>query len=144
TIDAVVTATALLLIGDEAAAANLNPPLPRPRPVIAMPSPVGTAVAPDSDPACTERLASIAKFQSVAPINGPGACQAQSVVRLLSVETSDAAVIKVSPPAVLRCGMAERFAYWIRLISEAARQDTETVLTAVNTATSFDCRGQNH
>jgi hypothetical protein len=91
-----------------------------------------------------ERLASIAVIQPSAPINGPGACEADNVVRLVSISTSDAGHIKVSPPAVLRCGMAEGLAQWLRQVSEAVKRDFGDVVAGISTATSFDCRGQNH
>jgi hypothetical protein len=51
--------------------------------------------------------------------------------------------VGVSPPAVLRCGMAETFANWVREVSEVLVRESGAVITGVSTATSFDCRGQN-
>jgi hypothetical protein len=118
-------------------------PLPRPRPTVAAPPIRGTAVAPRSDAGCSERLASIAVFQPSPSIKGPGACEADDVVRLVSISTSDVGSIKVSPPALLRCGMAEGLALWLRLASEVAKRDFGDAIVGITTATSFDCRGQN-
>jgi hypothetical protein len=138
----VLTAIAVFgTIGIGCAASGI--PLPRPRPAMPGPAPAGTPAAPPSDPGCMERLASIAVIQPFPDIKGPGACEANNVVHLSSVRTAEAGHIKVSPPASLRCGTAERFAQWVQQAFEAIKKDSGDLITQIRIATSFDCRGQN-
>ena len=141
-VSSTLCAIATVLTADMVVAAS-PVPLPRPRPSVAAPPIRGTAVAPSSDAGCMERLASIAVIQQSPPIKGPGACEADNVVRLISISTSDVGSIKVFPPALLRCGMAESLALWLRFASEVAKRDFGDAIIGITTATSFDCRGQN-
>jgi hypothetical protein len=119
-------------------------PLPRPRPPVhSLPATAGNTKAPPTDFACPERLASVSVTQKLPPIKGPGACEADSVVRLVSISDSAGGRIGISPPAVLRCGMAEALVKWVREASEVVMRETGVVITGISTVTSFDCRGQN-
>jgi hypothetical protein len=139
---ALSTIPVMLTVEEGAAAARI--PLPRPRPFIPAPRTTGTVEAPHTDvSACAERMATVAVIQPLPPIEGPGACGADDAVRLVAIFSPAAVRMKVDPPAVLRCGMAEALAHWVREASETALRDSGGIITGLTTATSFDCRGQN-
>jgi hypothetical protein len=131
-----------MAIADTATAAAPIP-LPRPRPSVQSPQTTGTARAPAPDFACPERLALVSVIQKQPPIAGPGACEADNVVRLISISSTAGGHIGISPPALLRCEMAEVFVHWVRQASEVAQREFGGIITGISTATSFDCRGQN-
>jgi hypothetical protein len=136
----------LLLVACDLAMAR-SVPLPRPRPAPpAAPAPVLTPkLAETSQPsACRLRLTSDrATAPSLPPITGPGECEAQDVVRLEDVVLHDRSRVAITPPAILRCTMAEAIADWVR--EEAAPRSLElgSSLKAVENLTSFDCRSRN-
>jgi hypothetical protein len=148
------TLIALLGVGDLAAAQGV--PLPRPRPfsaAIGIPGPpakpVSTAVAPTKAPelspsACRVRLTTeIAVAPSVPPIEGPGECGAPDLVRLETIVLADASRIAVSPPATLRCTMAEAVVDFVRAEAAMLAQDLGAPLRALSNYDSYDCRGRN-
>jgi hypothetical protein len=135
-------AVASMVMADAGVAAA-QIPLPRPRPSVLSPQITGTTKAPSTDFACPERLALVSVMQQLPPIKGPGACEADNVVRLISILDTVGRHIGISPPAVLRCGMAEALVNWVREASEVVARESRGVITGVSTATSFDCRGQN-
>ncbi len=106
----------MLLLGACDLAIARGVPLPRPRPV---PTAAAAAVAPNlsenSQPsACRLRLTSdVATAPSLPPITGPGECEAPDVVRLEAVVLLDRSLVVVTPPAILRCTMAEAVAGWV-------------------------------
>jgi hypothetical protein len=123
-----------------------NVPLPRPRP--ALPAVGASATMPNfsetSQPsACRLRLTSdIATAPSLPPITGPGECEAPDVVRLEAVVLGRSQVV-ITPPAILRCTMAEAIARWVREEAAPRALDLGSSLKAVDNLTSFDCRGRN-
>ena len=129
-----------------AAAAETMParaiPLPRPRPA---PSAVAEEPAPPAEPtACRLRLTSaLAIAPSLPPIIGPGECGAPDVVRLETVVLPDQSRVAITPPAVLRCTMAEAIVSWVR--EEAAPRALElgSPLRSLANLDSFECRGRN-
>ena len=48
------------------------------------------------------------------PVIGPGDCSATDVVKLEAIILKDKSQVAVTPPAILRCGMAEALAHWVR------------------------------
>jgi hypothetical protein len=65
--------------------------------------------------ACRLRLTSdIAIAPSLPPITGPGECEALDVVRLETIVLADTSRVAMTPPAILRCTMAESIAGWVR------------------------------
>jgi hypothetical protein len=136
----------LLLVACDLATAR-GVPLPRPRP--AQPAVPAAASMPklteSSQPSmCRLRLtADRATAPSLPPITGPGECEASDVVRLEDVVLLDRSRVAITPPAILRCTMAEAIADWVR--EEAAPRALElgSSLKAVENFTSFDCRGRN-
>jgi hypothetical protein len=134
-----------------AAAAEIVPacavPLPRPRPLPPATAPIeepAESAAPAEPSACRLRLTlALAVAPSLPPITGPGECGAPDVVRLEAVVLPDHSRIAITPPATLRCTMAEAVVSWVR--EEAAPRALElgSPLRSVANLASFDCRGRN-
>ena len=109
--------SAFLLISFCALAGAQAVPLPRVRPAgapSAQPSELQTAAQPAAS-ACRQRLAeNLALAPSLPPIDGPGDCGADDVVRLEAVVLANRAHVAVTPPAFLRCTFAEEIVRWVR------------------------------
>jgi hypothetical protein len=119
-------------------------PLPRPRPPQAPALEKPAIVEPQSPSACRIRLTSdVAIAPSIAPITGPGDCQAGDVVRLEAVILSDRGRVEVTPPAILQCTMAEAVVGWVRQTVAPQVLELGSSLKAIEKLTSFDCRGRN-
>jgi hypothetical protein len=88
------------------------------------------------------RLPDIATIQIVPNINN-GACTADEVVRLDAVTGKDGRRIAVTPPATLRCPMAESVVHWIRDEVASVAADLGAPLRSVTVDTSFECRSRN-
>jgi hypothetical protein len=131
-----------LLLATSAIAAT-DPPLPRERPEIA---PNEQSSAPKSDPApspCQMGLRELASFKPAPPITGPGECTASDVVTLDAILLPDKTRAVVSPPATLRCPMAEALAQWIINDVAPAIAASGTSLRNIETLASFNCRPRN-
>jgi hypothetical protein len=113
-------------------------------PPSATPEKADYSPAPAGSSACQKRLdAGLAITKPLPPITGPGACHAEDVVQLAAIITTDGAKIKLSPPATLRCEMAEAVARWVREQAEPRVRSfgaPEELLVAA----SFSCRGRNN
>ena len=141
-------------------------PLPRPRPrppgVAPIPSshtpameefasnpetkPESPQVAAEPPPpsACFLRLtAGLAVAQTMALTMGPGECGATDVVRLEAIILPDRRQAAVSPPATLRCSMAEAVAQWVREDIVPALAPLGAPLATVDNFASYECRGRN-
>ena len=136
-------------------------PMPRPRPAEA-----GEGVSlierlltdpdllriPDPDPpgvpsACQMRMSEnlIAVFQSLPAITrAPRGCGATDVVKLESILLPDNTRIPMSPPATMRCTMAEAITHWIRDDIAPAFAKAGPPLKAIDNYASYDCRGRNN
>jgi hypothetical protein len=139
----VVLTFLLLATAGNAAAERI--PLPRPRPAQA-PSAAAAAPAAEAQPSecrleLTEKLA-IAP--SLPPIDAPGGCVAPDVVRLEAIVLKDGSHVVVTPPATLRCTMAEAIVNWFRDDVAGAVRQLGSSLRAIDNAASFDCRGMNN
>jgi hypothetical protein len=122
--------------------ASLTPPqeayasLPEPAPTL--------AAAPTVPSACQLRLTTdLAVIHPLPPIIGPGDCGALDVVRLDTIVLPDAATVAVSPPATLRCEMAEAVVHWVREAVAPAVRDLRSPLRGLENYDSFECRGRN-
>jgi hypothetical protein len=156
---------ALLLIGGDGAVA-LEMPMPRKRPdglneLFAVPAPnagsmvMPTALAPAPElqavqppitagpTACELRLTAIANYAPLPVLLGPGECVARDVIQLEGVRLPDRTVVAISPPATLRCELAEAVAHWVRddLAPTVAGQGVP--LAAIANYDSYSCRGRN-
>jgi hypothetical protein len=132
---------AFLLFVTAGSAAAETIPLPRPRP-----APAATQEEAQSEPSeCRLRLGEkLAIAPSLPAIDRPGGCVAPDVVRLEAIVLKNGSRVAVSPPATLRCGMAEEIAHWVRDDLAAAVRDLGSSLRAVDNYASFDCRGRNN
>jgi hypothetical protein len=117
-------------------------PLPRPRPAD-IPSDRFHESAKPQLSQCQQQLAELARFRALPPITGPGECGAVDVVALDSVALLDKNHAVLSPPAVLRCPMAEAVANWLRDDVAPIIATLGTALRGVETLDSFACRGRN-
>jgi hypothetical protein len=117
-------------------------PLPRERPVSVPDERSSTTktVAPSS---CQLRLAKLAVFKPSPPITGPGQCLATDVVTVDAVLLADKHRVVFSPPATLRCPMAEAVAQWITSDVAPTIAPLGTSLRSIETLESFDCRPRN-
>jgi hypothetical protein len=107
-----------------------------PQPAAAPPD----ATAPSE---CQLRLAKIALFKPLPVIVGPGECGAVDAVLLRSVMLPGDAKVAVTPPATLRCAMAEEVARWLRDDVAPAALKLGAALRGLENYDSYECRGRN-
>ena len=133
-----------------AAAVADEVPLPRPRPVFyADPGSFAEAAGADFNPAdltvapseCRLRLAAVAVVEPIPRLIGPGECGGSDMVRLKAVVMPDSSQIAITPPAELRCPMAESFTGWVR--DDLAPKFSDSPLRAVENFDAYECRGRN-
>jgi hypothetical protein len=125
------------------AVAAADPPLRRERPDNA-PNEQSSAQKSDTAPSpCQVRLRELASFKPAQPITGPGECTASDVVIVDAILLPDKNRATVSPPATLRCPMAEAVARWILDDVAPAISASGTALRNIETLASFDCRPRN-
>jgi hypothetical protein len=126
--------------GSTAKAENI--PLPRERPEIVSGerSPAENDVTPSL---CQMRLADLAVFKPLEPITGPGECTATDVVAIEALFLPDKRRVVFSPPATLRCPMAEAVAQWITKDVAPTIASLGTSLRSIEILGSFDCRPRN-
>jgi hypothetical protein len=85
----------------------------------------------------------IAIAPTLPPINGPGACGGDDIVRLEAVVLPDKSRVTLKPAATLRCPMASAIADWVRGEVTAIAAEAGTSVSEVDNFDSFDCRGRN-
>ena len=102
------------------------------------------AAAPTAPSACQLRLAKIAAFQALPTLVGAGECGATDAVLIDTVILADQTKVAVTPPATLRCPMAEEIAHWLRDDVAPAVKDFGPPLRALDNFASYDCRGRNN
>jgi hypothetical protein len=141
-------------------AVALSIPLPKPRPAEApgiedkpiegKPEEAGKPAAEKAEPvppppsACRLALTeAIAIAPSIPPINGPGSCGGDDLVRLEAVVLPDRKQVAVKPAAILRCAMAAAIADWVRSDMVPFAQSLGTTLSDLDNFDSFECRGRN-
>jgi hypothetical protein len=129
--------------------------LPRPAKPIAIPQqfapqqedyasfPQKTAVTPISPSACQMRLTKTAVFRALPVLVGPGECGADDAVLLEAVILPDQTKVTVTPPATLRCTMAEAIADWVRDDIAPAAMQLGAPLRGLDNFDSYECRGRN-
>jgi hypothetical protein len=136
----------ILLVAAVELAAAQGMPLPRPRPgppaAAAIEEPDTTEAAAPT--ACRLRLtAELATAPSLPPIAGPGECSVPDPVRLEAVVLADHSRVAITPPAILRCTMAEAIVSWVREEAAPRALDLGSPLKTLANLASFDCRGRN-
>ena len=145
-------AAALLAVFLAEAAAHAVP-LPQSRPAeapkiaegpAAEPAAPNAAEAAPAPSACRIALTEeIALAPSIPPINGPGGCGGDDLVRLEAVVLRDKGRVAVKPAAILRCTMAAAVADWVRTDMAPLATDLGTSLSDLDNFDSFECRGRN-
>jgi hypothetical protein len=118
-------------------------PLPRERPVVAPGAQSRAAETAGAPSPCQLRLAELAAFEPSPPIAGPGQCMANDVVKVDAVLLPDGHRVALSPPATLRCPMAEAVAQWIASDVAPTIAASGTSLRRIENLDSFDCRPRN-
>jgi Extensin-like protein C-terminus len=131
----------LLAAGSIGAADTI--PMPRERPKTAPGGEIPSSQAAAAPSPCQLRLAEVAVFDPLPPIAGPGECKATDVVKIEAVRLPDKQRIILSPPATLRCPMAEAVAQWVTDGVAPAIAAIGASLRGIETADSFDCRPRN-
>jgi hypothetical protein len=129
---------ALTVLADVAAAQTI--PLPRPRPA-------AVAVHPQAIlSACRLRMS--AKHVLAPPVDsieGPGACGGTDLVRLEAVLLADNSRVEISPPAVLRCSMAEAIVDWVREdLDQLTTANLAAKLRSIRNFAAYHCRPRNN
>jgi hypothetical protein len=138
----ILAATLVVAVAELTAAQAV--PLPRARPLQSNAVPTEEPAGTSQPSACRLRLSSdVAVALSLPPITGPGECGAPDVVRLEAVVLPDKSQIRIAPPAILRCTMAEAVANWVREAAALSGQQLGSVLKTVANLASFDCRSRN-
>lgn len=136
-------------------------PLPRPRPPAAdavvslidrilndpdflrIPEPDPPGVPSDCQIRMSERA--VAVFQSLPAITrARRGCGAGDVVRLETILLPDNTRVAMSPPATMRCAMAEAVTHWIRDEVAPTFAKAGPGIRAVDNYASYDCRGRNN
>lgn len=102
---------------------------------------VGAGPAKPSD--CQLWLAKLAVFRSLPVLVGAGECGAVDAVVLDSVILPDQAKVAITPPATLRCTMAEEVAIWLRDDVAPTALKLGAPLRGLDNFDSYECRGRN-
>jgi hypothetical protein len=98
---------------------------------------------PSLPSACQIRLAKLAVFKPLPLLAGAGECGAVDAVILESVILPDQAKVAVSPPATMRCTMAEAVAIWVREDVAPAVLKLGAPLRGLDNFDSYECRTRN-
>jgi len=101
------------------------------------------AAAPARPSACQLRLAKLAVFQALGTLVGPGECGATDAVLLQTIILANETKIAVTPPATLRCPMAEQIANWVRDDVSPTLVQFGPPLRGLDNFDSYECRGRN-
>jgi len=152
-------AVLVLMISESVHAAPV--PLPRPRPAAVgesgspadiflndpdlarIPEPDPPGIPSDCQVRMTDRI--IAVFQSLPAITRAArGCGASDVVKLEGILLPDNTRIAMSPPATMRCTMAEAVAHWVRDEVAPAFAKAGPPIRAIDNYASYDCRGRNN
>ncbi len=85
----------------------------------------------------------IAVVEPLPVLSGPGDCGSTDVVRLEAVIMPDKSRVALTPPATLRCTMAEAVATWVREDLAASVAALGSAIRNLDNYASYDCRGRN-
>ncbi|MCC6888246.1 MAG: extensin family protein [Hyphomicrobiales bacterium] len=78
-------------------------------------------------------------------IEGPGDCGSGDLVRLEAVVLPDQSRVEISPPAVLRCNMAEAIVDWVRDdLAQLTAFNLGSRLRAIRNYAAYHCRSRNN
>jgi hypothetical protein len=137
----------VLVVQSCSAFASNKVPLPLPRPLEAS---ANTLRAPDKKTPETSNVSAckvsltehVAIAPIVPPIQEPGGCGSDDLVRLESVILQNGARVPLRPAAIVRCPLAKALADWIR-DDVAALVANVGVLREIDIAGSYECRDRN-
>ena len=116
-------------------------PLPRPRPAVPLPD---IAAEPAGPTECQLRMTTdIAVIEALPPVTGASGCGIDDPVRLSAVMTKDKVRVAITPPATLRCTMAEALAHWICEDIAPTAATLGSPLGGIANFDFYDCRGRN-
>jgi hypothetical protein len=116
----------------------------KPKPSDAQPAkPAQEAEPTSATSGCSMMLREIAEFTPLPDRAGPGECGAADRVQLDAIKMPDGSRVAMTPPATLRCAMAESIAEWVRSDLGKAAKDHGSALKAVVGSGSYDCRPRN-
>jgi hypothetical protein len=107
------------------------------------PDAADAAAVPAAPSACQLRLAKLAVFQALGTLIGAGDCGAPDAVQLQAVVLPDQSKVAVTPPATLRCPMAEQVADWLREDVAPTLAESGPPLRVLDNFDSYECRGRN-
>jgi hypothetical protein len=87
--------------------------------------------------------------RAVAPgvdsIEGPGACGGTDLVRLEAIVMPDYSRIEMSPPAILRCSMAEAIVDWVKEdLAPLAASKLGSPVRSIRNFAAYHCRTRNN
>jgi hypothetical protein len=117
-------------------------PLPRPRPAMPLPHEVTSEPRPPSD--CQLSLTSdIAVIEPLPSISGVDGCGIEDAVKLSAIFTKDKVRVTISPPATLRCEMAQAVTNWVREDAAQIAASLGAPLSGVQNFAAYECRGRN-
>jgi hypothetical protein len=103
------------------------------------------AAAADAKPsACQAALAKVAEFKPLPVLVGAGECGATDAVLMASIILPDQNRVAVSPPATLRCPMAQALADWVRDDVAPSLKKFGPPLHVLDNFDSYSCRGRNN
>jgi hypothetical protein len=88
-------------------------------------------------------LAKVAEFQPLPVLVGPGDCGADDAVEMNVITLPDQSKVAVTPPAIMRCPMAQQVADWVR-DDVAPTLKGLPPLRGLDNLASYDCRGRNN
>jgi hypothetical protein len=133
----------VLAVVDVAAAQTV--PLPRPRPFSATAMPAQPEKPKPRPSACRLRLKpELAVAPSIDPIEGPGECGHNDLVRLEAVLLADGSRVEILPPATLACDMAEAIVHWVRDDLAPLSLGLGSPLKSIQNYASYHCRARNN
>ena len=108
------------------------------------PNTAAGAAATATPSACQIGLAKVAEFKPLPVLVGAGECGATDAVLMASIILPDQSRVAVSPPATLRCPMAQALADWMREDVAPSLKKFGPPLRALDNFDSYSCRGRNN
>jgi hypothetical protein len=102
------------------------------------------ATAAAAPSACQIELGKVAEFKPLPLLVGAGECGATDAVLMASVILPDQSKVAVSPPATVRCPMAQQLAEWVREDVAPSMKKFGPPLRVLDNFDSYSCRGRNN
>ena len=103
----------------------------------------GASPTPAPPSACQVRLAKTGVFQALGTLVGPGDCGAPDAVQLQAILLPDQSKVALTPPATLRCPIAEQITEWVRNEVAPSLAEFGPPLRVLDNFDSYECRGRN-